>query len=158
MKKYYLGRKGKIFGPYTEAEYENLLASGEIENFRYLWNAKNQDWIPLEPAPAQTPEAYDLGSKVSHSAKPQVSNPLWQAVCHDLKTAVKGLVGQVTETGCMIYSDSTESLKKGSKILLHLFDPKLQKSIQIRAVLSEVQRQNAGWSYQIRWNESPKFS
>ena len=50
-KKIYLGRKGKVFGPFSQPELESFRLSGEISYYRYIWDDASESWSPLEPPP-----------------------------------------------------------------------------------------------------------
>ncbi len=147
-KKFYLGKKGKSFGPFTTAEIEAMRLSGELEAYSYLWNDSDQSWKTIEaapPPPGLTPA-------------PQISEHQYEAICHDTNTIVSGALENVSESGCdLICRDNSDSPRLGVKalLMLNVLDNAGKKAVNVKASLSEIVRREKTWVYRLRWARLP---
>ncbi len=142
----YLGRSGKISGPFSESEFDELIASGEIENFRWVWEPRTSQWKPIELPPP---------SVVLGKMSPQVS-----ALCSDGKNILSGRISQATETGCdlSIETDSASPrFAEKSRIKLHLLDESSGAAVHVPAKILSISRSNGQWSYRVRWDRLPEI-
>lgn len=117
----YLAKKGKITGPLTNADYENLRLSGQIEEFFWIWHDEMKQWIPLDPPPAPIQsfgevKAAKLETKSSHTPEP----------VHPAAIAAQAAAAQVVPIKPAIKFGSMESIE----VLVHNFRDIVQGSIQ----------------------------
>ncbi len=151
----FLGKKGKIFGPYTKVEYEQMYASGQLENYTWIWNEEAQSWKTLEMPPAPPPTSTQNSE---HSSKLN-----WQqvrALCFDRFTLASGKLECVTENGCELISEDHESGIKfplDKRIELSLFDGLSQKSTTLSVQIAKVEYRNHSWVYRLKWNGVPQI-
>lgn len=149
----WLGKSGKIFGPYSEKQYEALQTEGRLSDYTWIWDEKKQAWSPLEtpPPPPVLKSSSRKGSTPEH----------WEVVCHNFKDAFSGRITSFHEQGGVILS-THESLmpvlSEKSKIYLNLLETKSGKSLCVQATLRSVQRTRQGWSYQVEWESAPDFA
>ena len=65
--KIYLGKSGKIYGPYSQREVETLVSQGAA--FTWIWDHSGSAWQPIEAAPASAPDFGSSYEQISiHSA------------------------------------------------------------------------------------------
>ena len=155
--KIFLGKKGKVHGPFTREEFEKLHTSGEIQNFTFIWDNDSQNWNPLEALPPP-PDGQNTSSKTKNKG---VSWSELHVVCHNFQNVVCGTLDSVTETGCDLLSEDAADypmLALKCSTILNLMDPKQGKSINVKAMLFDVTRQDHKWVYRLRWDGIPSFS
>jgi hypothetical protein len=74
----YLSKDGKIFGPYTDEELENLRRSGEINTFSWIWGGGSSNWMPIAAPPPMAPPgagAQSAAPQPQAQAAPVVRQP-----------------------------------------------------------------------------------
>src|SRR4051812_12460484 len=105
MKPLFLGRGGRVFGPYRSEEIEALRASGEIRSFSWIWEPARSAWQPLDPPPPPLTETESDGPAIRTvgALRHDAILPL-DVVCHDRRSAIVGKLRQVTEAGCELVS------------------------------------------------------
>ncbi len=147
----YLAKAGKVYGPYSDADFHQIETSGEIQKYTWLWDAKAKKWQPLDPPP--------LPIESTRTSQKFEKNSL-EAIAFDHRAAVAGFLRSVTDLGCEIctedHSDSPR-LGENSTIQLSLLDPKSGKSVNVRARLAKIRLEKQGWTYKVRWDEIPIF-
>jgi hypothetical protein len=151
---YYLGKKGRSFGPFTLEQIKEFRLNGQIKNYSFLWNSETKAWRPIEPPPVPPIE---VDNHVEEKA------PSWigaEAVCHDFQEIVSGRLEHITDAGCdLICTDAQESprLALDSSLLLNVFDPSSNRGINVKASLSEITRRDGVWIYHLRWSHRPSL-
>lgn len=168
----YLARKGKVFGPFSESEYEGFHKSGEIDKYSWIWDSQILQWKPMDPAPL--PLKLDTGSVHTQTFTPQLhSQPQPNlridvdkfiearniaAICHDYHHAIAGKIGDVTATGCELLSDepySSPPLCARSLVHLNLLDESTGKSVNVEARIFDIHKTHKGWMYRLSWDQTP---
>ena len=177
----FLGRLGKIYGPYSKQEFERFHESGKIYEFTWIWDDTNNGWKSLDPAPSFVPpslEEKEVHAEIeedqehenvlpisagSVSAKKipgrRITNSGYQALCHNFRYAVSGEVNSMTETSCELKIDleSGKTFPKNTNLLLNIYDPKTGKTVNVKARLIDSVREGNGWLYHMRWDSRPEF-
>jgi hypothetical protein len=150
----YLGKAGKVFGPYSAQELDQFSRSGELSQYTWIWDTRSDGWKPLETPPPSPYAKADSGHQTSD----------WKnvhALCRDHFHILSGQLENVTETGCVFLSSHSGGEPKFSPTgvqLLDLYDPVQKKSTRTRVRIVGVERANHTWVYRLRWNQSPSFS
>lgn len=115
-KNIYLAKKGKITGPITLSDYETLRASGQIEQFFWIWHDEMKQWIPLDPPP---PPIHSFGESAKHeplstkkSERTSVDEPIHPAVA-----AAQAAAAQVISIKPQVKFGSTKAIE----VLCHDF-------------------------------------
>lgn len=153
----YLGKNGKTFGPYTEAEFQAMITSGELVEFSWIWDHDKSSWKTIDqppPMPVGSPE------KTKAKAQKQASWDSVQAILYNAFTLVQGELKSVTETGCQLVCRSPDShLSCGSVVSLNLFEGNLdKKTLSLNAKILAVEPAEGGqWRYLLRWDSLPTF-
>jgi hypothetical protein len=157
----YLARLGKVHGPFTENEIENLISSGKMEQYTWIWDTKTSKWKALDPAPAplllseNTP--LNEGSAPSTALSATDARTI-RAICHDFQSLVSGSLTQITETGCELLSTDlcgSPQFTLQSRLILNLLNEKTGQAMNVKAKLLRVSRLKGAWSYQLRWDHCP---
>jgi hypothetical protein len=147
----YLGRDGKVFGPYSAAKLEEFRLTGEIRTFTYQWDESAEQWRnldPLPPRPGATPSRNRGESALETS----------DVICHDYNALVTGKLRNVTDMGCELVSyDEADApvLGLNSALVLNVTDAKGEKSTNTRAAVHQISFQEGAWIYHIRWAHRP---
>lgn len=155
-KRTYLGKKGKIFGPFTQSEIQRLDQKGELETYSYIWAVDKETWVPLEAPPAH-PEAPSRG----RSQQGGIDWSEIEAIGHNFVALMSGKLDRVTETGCDFLIDEADEspiLALNSKIVLNMMDPKRGKALNVVTTLAHVAKKGSIWVYRLQWDQLPNFS
>ncbi len=147
-KKIYLGRRGRSYGPYSEAQLETMRLSGELETFTFRWDDAEGGWRTLEKMPPPP------GS----SAVAAPSSDGIEAICHDFNVIVSGLLENVSDLGCdLVARDRSDGPRLGvkSRLVLNVVDKTGKQGMNVKASLSDVVRRDQHWVYRIRWSHPP---
>ena len=153
----YLGKLGRAFGPYTEAEIEELKDTGAIRQFSWIWNHKMETWEPLDPAPA--PIDVKRQARVTTIARHDLTAPL-EVVCHDRIRAICGEIREISESGCVLVSQDVSGdpvFSENSEIRLNLLDPKNGRAADVRGRLGRISREKGRWKYRVSWRKCPEL-
>lgn len=167
----YLGKNGKTFGPYTEEEFQNLMTSGELSEFSWIWDHAKSAWKTIDqppPMPVGAPE-HPSTKKQTQEAKAQ-NQRVWssvQAILYNAFSLIQGELNSVTETGCQLVCQHPDSqLAMGSVVSLNLFEPSTtgdkkgtdKKSHSVTAKILAIEpAANGQWNYLLRWEAMPNF-
>jgi hypothetical protein len=146
----FLGKNGKIFGPYHQRDYDQMLSNGSLMNFTWIWDWKASNWQLLEMPPALITE--DLNSL-------ERDIPI-QAVCFNKKHIISGRLDMITENGCILVAENNNdkrSFSAKSSIEVNLYNLKSKKSVTIDASISSMDYKNRRWIYCIKWDECPNI-
>jgi hypothetical protein len=154
----FLGKAGKIYGPYSQEEFNQMFAKGKVSDFNWIWDWKQQSWKPIE-LPPPSPLTLD---ELSHgSSKANTNSVSWtslKAICFDHFSVASGVLECVTETGCLLKSGHSEGGSKftlKSNISLNLYDQVSGKSITVKVNISDITFNQHCWNYRLKWNEVP---
>ena len=153
MSQYYLGKSGKVFGPFTPEQIGELRLSGEIENYTYLWSEAESKWENIDPPP---PAPGGEGTKIN--AVSVGISP--EAICHNSFDIVSGWLENISDSGCELVANlSSESPKLGrdAPCTLNVMDGSKSKAINVKARMVKSEMIDGKWVYQIRWAGRPTF-
>jgi len=158
---YYLGKQGKTYGPFSQRDFDELLSSGKIDEYFWLWDFKAKSWKPLEAPPPPIVEGENGQiSVVPISNELALPNAGFQAICHDFHHAISGELARITQGGCDLiapFNQGGSPFGENSQIFINLFESQTGKSIQVKAKLARVSHGKSGWRYSFRWAELPKI-
>ncbi len=170
-KSVWLSRAGEKFGPYTADQVEEMRASGEYYEYEYSWDGSSPDWAPIEPTQGPPPPAEPSASKLSPPpSRPKANfkprNKLeavhshieFQAVCHNSKKTVSGKLIHPSQTGGILASHSESSspaFTAMSSVWVNLLDESTDRSVNVRAKITKLTRQDGVWFYELRWDACP---
>jgi len=148
MSKTYLGKSGKVHGPFSGEKIAAMRANGELDRYHWIWDEGLSQWKPLELAP---PSPY---------AQPEARGEWdWnrlQALCHDRDQLVDGRIANVTQTGCDVIVPMQEALWSVNKSLtLNLYDPVSRACRKVATELTQVLRQGDRLVLRMRWDAIP---
>jgi hypothetical protein len=79
----YLGKAGRIFGPYTDRDLAEMKATGELERFSWIWQSSAPGWQPVDPMP---PAVTD-GQAIEAPLPPQRMEPPRAVAAQDFAPA-----------------------------------------------------------------------
>lgn len=151
----YLARNGKVSGPFTEKEFQDLHAKNALDPFRWIWKENQKTWVSLDPPPKASPQALLESQK-------QKTQEI-EALCFDHSQVVPGFLRSVTEAGCEFLTSAglDEGLSPpftGKKnIRIHLFELTSEKSLNYSSEIYSIERQNQHWVYRLHWRELPEI-
>jgi hypothetical protein len=154
--KIYLGKQGKIYGPYTQKELQHLDQNGELENYTFIWNTSSESWTPIEAPPPHPETSTRKGRSTSGISWADI-----EAIGHNFVHAVSGKLDRVTETGCDFLTpelDESPAIALNSKLILNMIDPKKGKTTSVITTLSDIKKKGSSWVYRLQWEKLPHFS
>lgn len=147
----YLARLGKISGPFSAQEFRSLQETGQIDQYRWIWDESKQVWKALDPAPTSKPQ----------SEKPiMVSTKGLQVLVFDQVHILAGQLDQVTETGCVVRpsgKNRAPAFGSRSPVRLNFLNPKSGEQMNVDAELFGIERISDELIYRIRWNQLPEI-
>jgi hypothetical protein len=149
----YLGKGGRVFGPFTAERLAELRLSGEIEQYTYLWDDKENEWRNIDPVPP--PPGVETPRK-----RPSTSLEMSEAICYDANEIVSGILENVTDGGCELVSHSHADAPKlalNTPLMLNVLDSDGEQAMNVKAALSTISRREGAWVYRIRWARRPSF-
>jgi hypothetical protein len=148
----YLGRDGKVYGPFPAEKLDELRLTGEIWNYTYLWNESSRQWKNIDPPPPEPGATVPKKSDTSLKAL--------DAICHDYSNLVEGKIENVSDLGCELVSPTRFEIPKlalNSVLMLNIMDTKGEKAVNVRASVYEISRRDDAWIYRLRWAHRPTF-
>jgi len=151
---FYLGKNGRVFGPYPAAKLDELRLTGEIRNYTFIWDEAADEWRTIEPVPPRP------GGGTSRGRRGDAQLETADAICHDYNALVAGKLQNVSDMGCDLVShDHTDSpvLALNSALVLSVLDAKGEKALNVRAAVHEVFHDGGAWVYSLRWARRPSF-
>jgi hypothetical protein len=143
----YLGKAGKIFGPYSSVEIDQMSTTGKLATFFWIWNPEKEEWKPLEtppPSPVKTQAKTKQSSEWSSEA----------ALCYDQLNTISGTLEEITETGCILTSNhqgAAPLFAEKSKVTINTLDSKKKTSKKTSARIIQIIRNQGHWNYRLRW-------
>lgn len=117
----YLAKKGKITGPLSNSDYENLRLSGQIEDFFWIWHDEMKQWIPLDPPPPPIQSFGEVTATRLEAKTTRAPEPV-----HPATIAAQAAAATVIPIKPTIKFGSMESIE----VLVHNFRDIVQGSIQ----------------------------
>ncbi len=157
----YLGRKGKIFGPYSFQEITEMEKTGQIDNYTWICRDLTRGWEPTSSAPPlPTPvpaHTLDLTSGAT-PAKVDVSELL--ALCHDKRIIFSGKIKDVSPKGCCFVQTrplaaSMPLVSEGLKVVLSLLNTQSSQTEAVDAWVEGIAQKSGHWEYYLNWNQTP---
>jgi hypothetical protein len=160
MNSIYLARGKKLFGPLTEAEWTEMQASGRDEDYHWIWKGVETGWQVLHSAPVAPPLPDNVipierARRAAETRGPRFHFPKGvEILAHDYRHVIVVTFDDVSERGALLNpTQSHEPLFSiGGPIILNLLDPDTGKSVNLRAEVAAIRRENAGLTYELRWN------
>lgn len=153
MSQYYLGKQGRISGPYTAEQISQMRASGEILRYTFLWDADREEWRSLEMPPPRPDGGRSPSRKGASGFKGQV-----EALCYDRVSLVAGRLENVMDGGCELVSlerSAAPKLSIRSNLTLNLLNPKSGESTSVTVQLADALRRDDHWVYRLTWDQIP---
>ncbi|MGE0615731.1 MAG: hypothetical protein AB7P04_08815 [Bacteriovoracia bacterium] len=181
--KVFLGAQGKVHGPYSVEQLNEMQRSGRIKDYSWIWDFQKETWSHLDPAPPALTEA-QLGAALMeempeapvhhlHQKAPEPAAmpapraiPITslaknlQAVCFHQTAAVSGMLAGMTQLGCELVSldrSPSPQLGRNQPLMLNVLDPKSGRTVNVQARMHDAKRSEAGWTYLLQWKQVPDF-
>ena len=140
----YLGKSGKMFGPYSQREFEQMAVDGRLDQFVWMWKELEKKWIPIEAPPSLIPTSA-LSFRI-------------QAICYDISQVVQGTLEAITQTGCRLVSPANGEVPKvflSKNAHLSLVDEESGEDCRVPVQLFKHEYRSGMCFYWLRWNEPP---
>lgn len=151
-KKIFLGKSGKIFGPYTQEEFDQMSVDGVLHQFVWMWSDSENKWCPIElPPPPVLPVQTPLRPSVQVSAK-------ISAICFDLSHLLYGELECMTQTGCTFVAPAHLGLLpvfSKNRTSLSLLNEASNESVTLPVYLIHQVVRDGQCRYLLRWDELP---
>lgn len=131
---HFLGKAGKIHGPFSKREFDQMIAEGKLGQFTWIWDWKERSWKTIELPPPPIPYLPGAAEPLASAASPSAGAPtglqhpqrpslnpnhgtnlsanlssewsILQAICFNRVALMKGMLSFATETGCTLISSS----------------------------------------------------
>lgn len=149
----YLGKNGKVFGPFSASEYQQLSLQGNLSQYTWIWDWTSEQWKVIETPPAPL--------KLDKATLELQKNII--AVCFNHSQLLRGRIELMTDDGCFFVLDSSGrklehffALK--STLELNLFSEHTQKSTHARVSLEAIKLNSNHQVFQLKWLEKPIIS
>ncbi len=154
MKKIYLGQGSTSKGPFTEAQFQAMLKSGEADTYAWIWDERFRRWKPLHDAPPPPREA---------AVSVELKSDGVQVLCFDRLNVLSGELQEINTTGCVFHAESasrTPLFKPDSRLTLNLLDPEAGTAANLLARLEGLGRdpKTGAIRYRLRWEGDPSFA
>src|SRR5262249_29639021 len=134
------------------AELKRLRATGEIQNYIFLWDDESSRWQPIE-APPPPPKA--------RQARAGDQRPL-EVLCHDARhSLVRGTLRKISDREgelSTVVDSLAPPLPLQCLLRMNVLEPESQRSINIKVRLSDLSRQGGSWFYRVHWIEPTVLS
>ena len=158
----YLGKDGKVSGPFTSGQIEELRQSGELYSYTYIWDKKTSGWKAIEEEvelpdvlPGLPPQGNNDATRVLSSVD-SIS-----IICHDHHLLLSGKLLSATQEKCIFESKNSiyelAAFKSGTKVLLNFLNINNGRSENLSAIIDQVKRGDEFWQYQVNWDQSPQL-
>jgi hypothetical protein len=161
----YLSRSGKVEGPFSVGEIEELRQSGELYLYSSIWLNSITGWSSIEEdgdlqdGPPPPPPDSNAGERESHSESVPKAHSEIDVLCFDKKTMISGKLFEVKPQGCVLRSDRSTrvlpTLRAGSSVTLNLLDPQSGHSQNLQATIQTAKNGTDYWEYQLKWEQLP---
>lgn len=168
---FYLGKNGEIFGPLSAPDFQALLDSGELKSYSWFWDTQATGWNAVDPMPGNPPlslsrprlptesklqPARELKSVVPSISPLRTTTPLsiptsWCALMATHSELFEGKLVTLTDSNAVFEFDATQvhDLCQGLKLELHLFDSKLETSVQLQAQVTQLRQKGHRFTVSI---------
>lgn len=158
----YLNKNGKTFGPYKQAEIDELKRSGELDQYFWICFDLKQGWRPIAPPPplpVEVEEATPI-SRNPRTEEPVIQNNSIVAICHNYKTILSGALKDIHAEGCTLtqvspHGNSMPFFHRGTKVHLNLLDHATSQSENIQARVKAAVKNDGFWDYKLMWENVP---
>ena len=147
----FLGKNGKIFGPYQQCDYDQMLSNGSLTQFTWIWDWKGSTWKLLEMPPPP----------ISDNSEQQERAIPIQAVCFNMKDIMSGKLELITESGCILVAEKGSerlTFAPQSRVELNLYNIQSKKSVTVEASINTIDYKNRRWIYCLRWQQVPNIA
>ncbi|MBC7385562.1 MAG: hypothetical protein H7301_05270 [Cryobacterium sp.] len=174
----YLAKEGKVSGPFTPPQVEELKLSGEFYRYEWMWDGEAPDWsavprkltsppgLPAErtktltkiPAAVDTPILQPVKvARPFQGVDIQTSSKVFCAVLFDNRQSIGGEVTKAHSRGAHFVStpSQTTPLSKGTRALVDLLDESNDRSTKIQATVATVSRMGDRWVLELEWSGCP---
>ncbi|MGZ3687920.1 MAG: hypothetical protein ACXWPM_02740 [Bdellovibrionota bacterium] len=166
----YLSKSGKIEGPFSPTQIEEMRRSGELSAYFWRWDAGSKEWAPLHPPPprppeqpqaaAEPPRAVAAARPTAARAPVQVS-PGILAVCFDARTVASGAIADIGDGGCLLTqvhpAGDFPVFRRGATLTLNLLDEATSRSENVKAVVDGAEKRGGSWEYRLKWPARPQL-
>lgn len=147
----FLGKGGKVYGPFQKDEFDQMFADGTLSQYVWMWHWNTKSWKPIEAPPPPPP---------SGGIEKGMGCEEVQAICFDRFNLVSGKLECVTESGCELVSKVSEtgmvfSLKSRAELRL-LDQAKGKATISAPVVVANTERRGEFLVFRLMWNEIPR--
>ncbi len=153
----YLGKSGKIYGPYERVEFDQLVSDGKLGEYHWIWDTRASQWKPTEPPPPPPVSEPGAGTGTLHRDWSTV-----QAVCFDNSHLVGGTLNKITEIGCRLVSNQSGSgtlFPMQSRIKMNLFNTtsEVSSTTSVTVTVHGLRYEDQHWIYDLRWDQLPEL-
>ena len=165
----FLGKSGKITGPFNDDEISKMRSNGTIATYTWLWDTRSPGWNTLDPPPPP-PAGVDVPIAPLAGIAPlmqlipsvkEIPDPVSiEAMCYDFRNVLAGKLCHVSEVGCELVGGDHRPLpvfSSNASVYLNLLDTDGGRGMSVVALLTDVKRQNGQWHYQLRWSHCPEI-
>lgn len=176
----YLSKQGKVFGPFTRAQIEQLKRTGDFLTYSFIWDPTvSPDWKPVHMPPSPPPAAAEVlpsrfarhddatitevGPRPVSEEVTQVSGPIstenriFQVICHNNRDAIGGILAQPSLQGFLLITQATSStllpFGQGSKVWINLLDEESGQTENLQALIGKVASHDGKWALQVLWEK-----
>jgi hypothetical protein len=159
---YYLSKSGTKFGPFNDAQLNELKSKGEYLNYSFFWDDAQPGWQPIDTPPATPGEDHSV-AKSKAPARDRESRYYQtkiQAVCLNHDHAITCQLAKVNDEGCDLIADghgAAPQFVANARATLNLFDEKSGKSVNVPVQIAKISRQGGSWKYRIHWEICPEL-
>jgi len=144
----YLAKSGKIYGPFSADELDQMGMDGRLSSFFWIWNHQESKWSPIELPPDCNP--MDAGPIGAGKDEAGGETGEIEAICYDRFKIMQGRIASMTQSGCLLVCSSFNqgaAVFPRHGVFLSLVKGK-EKRCKTKAV--EVVKQN-GREFWLRW-------
>ena len=152
----FLGKSGKIYGPFTQVELDELSAQGQLSHYFWIWSWKTLRWNPIESPP---PRPVELSQKDTVPIL-GVDWSLVNAIGFDAGHLIRGKLKWITQSGCTLISEQKEEgplFPIEGKLRLNLHNPTERRGNTVSVILKKVNFERSHWNYYLKWKELPEL-
>jgi len=170
----YLSKDGKVTGPFSAGQIEDLRQSGELYNYAWIWENSERGWTAIEEE-VEVPEATPIPpppDALVRAAPVQENTPIRierlkkvldaiHVICHNRKTIMSGILHDAHEDGCVLQSllpvQDLPTFKIGTPVSINLLNSQNGQSENTSATVKITRRGEEFWEYELTWDSLPKI-
>jgi hypothetical protein len=148
----FLGRNGKIEGPFTENDLKRFELSGRMTDYSWIIRHGENAWTLLENPPP-----------LPHFGTSPQPIFLKDMILHDFHQFTEGSLTELSELQALVYCAGVRPDEKfrgfapGSKVLINLIEPHSKKEMNIETRLSSQVWKNDGLYLCLDWEKIPSL-